>query len=90
MTIVILIAGIPVIAKSGYSYDYSNGNSYYTQEYSTKSTTVGISKNGKVWQNSIDNSGNQSGVDSNGNSWSYDKNSKLYMNYGTGEVKVNY
>lgn len=74
--------------RSGSVYNWNNGNSYSTQRNPHGGATVnGFNSNtGSSWRTQIQPNGSMSGTDSQGNYWTYDRNSGLYMNYGTGRM----
>lgn len=90
----LLVFSTTVMAES--SYDYSSGNSYYTNSYGSKTTTNGYNSNtGSSWNSTYDKStGRASGTDAKGNYWNYDSRSGNYYNtsgktcYGKGQYRV--
>ena len=64
-------------------------NQYQTYGSPGNTQTQGYSPStGNSWS-SQSHGGVQSGVNSQGQSWSYDRNSGVYQNFGTGEVRFN-
>ena len=66
-------------------YYGNNGNTYNSYGSGYRGYN---SNTGSTW--SAQSYGNVTrGTDSRGNSWSYDRNSGVYQNYGTGEIRQN-
>lgn len=69
--------------SGGYTYDYGSGNSYTSSGSGYRGYNA---KTGAQWGSTTRGS-STSGTDSSGNNWSYNRNSGVYQNYGTGEIR---
>ena len=73
-----------------YRYDWRSGNSYSIQHNFDGSHTVRgwNAGTGSSWTTTISPSGDMRGYDARGNYWTYDRGTGLYMNHGTGEIRL--
>ena len=76
--------------RSGSSYDWQSGNTYFWRRDSSGNTDVnGMNFNtGSMWNTKIKPNGSMTGFDSDMNMWNYDARSKTYMNFGTGTICI--
>lgn len=69
----------------GGGYDWTTGNIYQSTGNGYRGYNA---QTGSTWS-AQSYGGRTTGIDSGGNSWSYDRNSGIYQNYGTGEMRFN-
>lgn len=77
--------------RYGSHYDWKSDN-YYTwrEDFSGGTKVRGYNFNtGSQWNTTIEKDGSMRGVDSNMNYWKYDKKNDTYINFGTGDMRIN-